>query len=173
MSFQLPSNGARTRRRHRAIEGGPAGRFSHAGIRNPVNGWYRLGGKGMKGPILAILLGCILMLQTTHAQDISTLDGRWTLDRGQSQFPKEIGFTADWLSDAIAADDAANGPAAGGGARSGGPGGRGGGGGGGRRGPVSNRQPPRESPRAAGRGAPLANEVRMPPGELAIPRTPT
>ena len=127
----------------------------------------------MKGPILAILFGCILMLQTTHAQDISTLDGRWTLDRGQSQFPKEIGFTADWLSDAIAADDAANGRAAGGGDRSGGRGGRRGGGGAAGRGPVSNRQPPRESLDDAERVALLTNEVRMPPVQLTIADTPT
>ena len=115
----------------------------------------------MKRPILAILFGCILMLQVAHAQDISTLDGRWTLDRGQSQFPKEIGFTADWLSDAIAAGDTASSPAAGGGARSGG------------RGRVSNRQPPRESLDDAERVAFLTNEVRMPPVQLTIADTPT
>src|SRR5256885_1689319 len=136
------------------------------------NRWYRLCGTRMKGPILAILLGCILMLQTTHAQDISTLDGRWTLDGGRSQFPKKIGFTADWLSDAIAAGDVANGPA-GGGARSDGRGGRRGGGVAAGRGPVSNRQPPRESLDDAERVALLTNEVRMPPAQLTIADTPT
>jgi len=82
----------------------------------------------MKRLIFAIVFGCIVIVQTqAHAQDTSTLDGRWTLDRGQSQFPKEIGFTADWLSDAIAATEADSGP--GGGARGGGRGGRRGGGG--------------------------------------------
>ena len=127
----------------------------------------------MKGPILGILLGCVLLLQTAHAQNIPTLDGRWTLDRGQSQFPKEIGFTADWLSDAMAAAEAANGPATGSGSGSGGRGGRRGGGGGAGRGPVSNRQPPRESLDDAERVALLTDEVRMPPVQLTIADTPT
>ena len=127
----------------------------------------------MTRPILAILFGCLVIPPVAHAQDSSRLDGRWTLNRGQSQFPKEIGFTADWLSDAIAAGEQANAGAAGGAARSGGRGGGRNGGGAAGRGPVSNRQPPRESVDDAERVELLTDEVRMPPLQLTIADTPT
>src|SRR3954471_3111395 len=83
----------------------------------------------MKGVIFVVLLGCIAALpQPAHAQEPASIAGQWALDRAHSQFPKEIGFTADWLNDAIAAAEAADaartggaGGAAAGGGRRGGP----------------------------------------------------
>jgi len=122
----------------------------------------------MKGRMFAILLACIAVLPPmTHAQATSGVGGQWALDRAQSQFPKEIGFTADWLNDAIAAAETANGVPSGG-APAGGRGGRRGGGGGVGRAAVPNRQPPRESLDDAERVAFLTNEVRTPPIRLTI-----
>src|SRR5438105_2771534 len=130
----------------------------------------------MKAVIFAILLGWIAVLpRTAHAQEAASIAGQWALDRSQSQFPKEIGFTADWLNDAIAAAEAASSTSAGAaGTPAGGRGGRrGGGGAANRAGTVSNRQPPRESLDDAERVAFLTNEVRTPPARLTITDTST
>ena len=130
----------------------------------------------MRGVIFAILLGWIAVLpRTAHAQEPASIAGQWALDRAQSESPREIGFTADWLNDAIAAAEAADA------ARSGGNGvpttGRGGRRGGGgvvnRGGAIPNRQPPRESLDDAERVAFLTNEVRTPPARLTITDAPT
>ncbi len=84
--------------------------------------------------------------------------GRWTLDRELSQFPREIGFSADFIS--------AGGPGT---ASSGGRGRRGGGGGGG-----GNRAfaVPRESQEDAARALQLTAEARNPSARLTIVDTP-
>ena len=129
----------------------------------------------MKGVMFAILLASIAALpRSAFAQQSASISGQWALDRAQSQLPKEIGFTADWLNDAIAAAEAADAARSGGtGAPAGGRGGRRGGGGAvNRGGAVSNRQPPRESLDDAERVAFLTNEVRTPPARLTIDDTP-
>src|SRR5262245_35743316 len=70
--------------------------------------------------VVALALGGALQ-PSISAQDGSDLSGQWTLNRDLSQFPREIGFSADFLS--------AAGPVGETGAR-GGRGRRGGGGGG-------------------------------------------
>jgi len=132
----------------------------------------------MKGVIFVILLGGIAALpRPAHAQEPASIAGQWALDRAHSQFPKEIGFTADWLNDAIAAAEAADAARTGGAGSAvpaGGRGGRRGGAGAvNRGGAVSNRQPPRESLDDAERVAFLTNEVRTPPARLTIADTPT
>jgi hypothetical protein len=123
----------------------------------------------MKRAMFAILLlGIASAPHGIHAQGAGELGGQWALDRAQSDFPKEIGFTADWLNDAIAAAEAADAAGRGGGAPAGGRGGRRGGGAGVGRGAVPNRQPPRESLDDAERVAYLTNEVRTPPARLTI-----
>ena len=129
----------------------------------------------MKGVRFAILLLWIAVLpRTAGAQAPASIAGQWALDRAHSQLPKEIGFTADWLNDAIAAAEAASAAGPGGAAPpAGGRGGRRGGGGAVNRGAVPNRQPPRESLDDAERVAFLTNEVRTPPARLTIAETPT
>jgi hypothetical protein len=39
------------------------------------------------------------------AQDAATLAGRWTLNRELSQFPREIGFNADWIASFVPSGD--------------------------------------------------------------------
>jgi hypothetical protein len=43
------------------------------------------------------------------AQDASGIAGRWSLNRELSQFPREIGFTADWMSAAPSGDNSTGG----------------------------------------------------------------
>jgi hypothetical protein len=93
------------------------------------------------------------------AQDASTLAGRWTLNRELSQFPREIGFNADWM-----AATGSGGDSTAGGGRQGGPPG-----GGGRTSfPVS-----RVSREDSMRNALLTDEVRNPPARLVITETAT
>lgn len=91
------------------------------------------------------------------AQDGSTLAGRWTLNRELSQFPREIGFDADWMAATGSGGDST----AGGGRQGGAPGG------GGRTSfPVS-----RVSREDSMRNALLTDEVRNPPARLVITET--
>jgi len=93
-----------------------------------------------------------------QAQDTSGLAGHWTLKRELSQFPREIGFDADWLP-------------TGGGVDSTGSGGRGGrGSGGGSAGAFTAR---RESEDDAKRVQQLTAEVRNPSTHLTIVETAT
>jgi len=46
---------------------------------------------------------------TPWAQDTPAIAGRWSLNRELSQFPREIGFTADWMSAAPSGDNSTGG----------------------------------------------------------------
>lgn len=93
------------------------------------------------------------------AQDTSPLAGRWALNRELSQFPREIGFGADWFAAGAAGLDP---PASGGRGR------RGPGGGG-----TAVPQARRESADDGKRVQQLTAEVRNPPALLTIAETPT
>ncbi len=93
------------------------------------------------------------------AQDTSAFAGRWTLNRELSQFPREIGFNADWMSAAPSGDDST--ASAGRGQRESGASGR-------TSFPVS-----RESREDATRRQLLTAEVRDPSAHLAIVETAT
>jgi len=91
------------------------------------------------------------------AQDASTLAGRWTLNRELSQFPREVGFSADWMATGSAGDSTP------GGSQGGAPGG------GGRASfPVS-----RISREDSMRNALLTTEARDPAAVLVITETAT
>ena len=93
------------------------------------------------------------------AQDATTLAGRWSLNRDLSQFPRDIGFSADWLAGSGSAGDP---PTASGRDQSGAPGG-------GRTSfPIS-----RVSREDSMRNAVLTSEVRDPSALLAIAETAT
>jgi hypothetical protein len=110
--------------------------------------------------ILAVLTGIgILRPASAGAQTESDLAGRWTLNRELSEFPREIGFGADWLSAARSAPDA---PASGGRGR------RGSSGGG--SGPFTAKP---QSEDDAKRVQQLTAEVRNPSAHLSIVETPT
>ena len=110
--------------------------------------------------VLAILVAAgIAHPAAAWAQDAPALAGRWTLNRELSQFPREIGFSADSMSASGSGGDSA--PAAGGGP--------GGASGGGRTAfPVS-----RVSREDSMRNALLTGEVRDPAVHLVIAETPT
>lgn len=94
----------------------------------------------------------------SRAQDNTDLTGRWTLNRGQSQFPREIGFNVDWASPRSAGSDTS------------------GGGGRGRRGSGGGAPgafiPSRETPDDVQRVSQLTDEVRAPAARLTIVDTP-
>jgi hypothetical protein len=102
------------------------------------------------------------------AQTDLRLNGVWTLNRGLSEFPPEVGFNPDWLGNAPAGGSSAPSGGGGGGGR-GGRGGRGGGGGGGGASSSGNNAAPvRESADDAARVRQLTAEVRTPPSRLTI-----
>ncbi len=113
---------------------------------------------------LAAVLMMPLALGAVHptaaaAQDASSLAGRWTLNRELSQFPREVGFNADW----IATSGSGGGSTAGGASQGGAPGG-------------SNRTSfpiSRVSREDSMRTALLTDEVRNPPARLVITETAT
>lgn len=113
---------------------------------------------------LAAVLMMPLALGTVHptaaaAQDPSSLAGRWTLNRELSQFPREVGFNADW----IATSGSGGGSTAGGASQGGAPGG-------------SNRTSfpiSRVSREDSMRNALLTDEVRNPSARLVITETAT
>jgi hypothetical protein len=115
---------------------------------------------------LAAVLMMPLALGAVHpaiasAQDTSPLAGRWTLNRELSQFPREIGFNADWI--AMPASGGGSTAAGGGQSQGGAPGG-------------SNRTSfpvSRVSREDAMRSALLTDEVRTPPARLVIIETAT
>jgi len=92
------------------------------------------------------------------AQDTSDLAGRWTLNRELSQFPREVGFGADWMSTGGSGPDSTAG---------GGRGRRGSGGGSG----AFTARP--ESEDDAKRVQQLTAEVRSPSSHLTIGETST
>jgi hypothetical protein len=111
--------------------------------------------------ILAVAIGIGTLLPTSvRAQDASDLAGRWTLNRGLSEFPREIGFNPDWQSTGGSSPDSTT---------SGGRGRRGSTGGGGR-GPFTSRP---QSEDDAKRALQLTAEVRNPSPHLTIVETPT
>ncbi len=103
-----------------------------------------------------------------YAQTASPLGGIWTLNRGISEFPPEIGFNPVWMTGAAGADGQ---QASSGGGR-GGRGGRSSGGGGGGRTPGSPFSSRQESYEDARRAQLLTAEVRNPPTRLTIVDTP-
>ena len=101
-----------------------------------------------------------------RAQAASPLGGVWTLNRGASEFPKEIGFNPAWVTPPTADGQPA--------ASSGGRGRRGSsGGGGGNRAPGSPFSTHQESYEDARRVQLLTGEVRNPPARLTIVDTPS
>ena len=115
--------------------------------------------------------GCLLLAAaiahptSLSAQDPAQLAGSWTLNRQLSQFPTDIGFSADFLG----ALGPGTGPAGGGrGGRRGG----GGGGGGGNRGGLGAPRIVRETEEDSQRISTLTDEVRTPFDHLTIAVTP-
>src|SRR5260370_20355317 len=108
--------------------------------------------------VVAMVAGNIPRYSSAWAQDASDYDGRWTLNREMSQFPREIGFDADWLSNGASGPDARP---------SGGRSRRGSSGGGAR--PFTARP---ESVDDAKRVQQLTAEVRNPSAHLMIVETP-
>ena len=95
------------------------------------------------------------------AQDASSLAGRWTLNRELSQFPREVGFNADWMATSASAGGST---AAGGGQSQGGaPGGS----------TRTSFPVSRVSREDSMRNALLTDEVRSPPTRLVIIETAT
>lgn len=113
---------------------------------------------GTSGRLARALLSCAAVFVAgsawsgLHAQGDGALSGAWTIDRDNSQFPREVGFDADFA-----------------------PTGRGEPGGG-RRGPAGGGppalRPQGESYDAAQRRQVLTDEVRLPPTRLTIVDTP-
>jgi len=111
-------------------------------------------------PVCLLLVAGIAAPTSLSAQNPMQLAGAWTLNRQLSQFPTDIGFSADFLG--------ALGPGAG-------PvgGGRRGGGGGGNRGGFGAPRVVRETEADSQRISTLTDEVRNPFDHLTIAVTPT
>jgi len=93
-----------------------------------------------------------------HAQEAASLSGTWTIDRDASEFPREVGFNADFLPAPGRGDSAPSGRR-----------GRGGsGGGGGGTAPQPALRPQGESYDAAQRREKLTDEVRTPANRLTV-----
>jgi len=112
-------------------------------------------------PVCLLLAAAVAAPTPLSAQNPMQLAGAWTLNRQLSQFPTDIGFSADFLG--------ALGPGAGpvGGGR------RGGGGGGGNRGGFNGPRVVRETEADSQRISTLTDEVRNPFDHLTIAVTPT
>src|SRR6478672_3235788 len=123
-------------------------------------------------PVCLLLVAAIAHPTSLTAQNPTQLAGAWTLNRQLSQFPTDIGFSADFLG--------ALGPGAGpvggdrGGRRGGGGrgGDRGGGGGGGNGGGFGAPRIVRETQEDSQRISTLTDEVRNPFDHLTIAVTP-
>jgi hypothetical protein len=120
--------------------------------------------------IFAVLLVVVAGLAAAgraplHGQTESGMNGVWTFNRSLSDVPKEVGFTADWMT-----------PPSGSGQESGsntsGRGRRGSGGGGSSRGSAAPFSTARESADDARRAQLLVAEVRTPPARLMVVDTP-
>jgi hypothetical protein len=115
---------------------------------------------------LATVLVMPLALGTAHpkvmsAQDTTTLAGRWVLNRELSQFPREVGFNADWIAASVPSGDSP--PPGGGQSQGGAPGG----------GNRTSFPVSRVSREDSMRNALLTDEVRNPPATLVITETAT
>jgi hypothetical protein len=108
--------------------------------------------------VVAMVAANIPRSSSAWAQDAPDFAGRWTLNRELSQFPREIGFDADWLANGASGPDAKP---------SGGRSRRGSSGGGAR--PFTARP---ESVDDAKRVQQLTAEVRNPSARLTIVETP-
>ncbi|MEQ1870768.1 MAG: hypothetical protein ABL961_12160 [Vicinamibacterales bacterium] len=123
--------------------------------------WLWAGGVSLIGALLGAPMAAPTRLAAQAASDLS---GTWTLDRDASQFPREIGFDADFLR--IPSGDSSR--SGGGRGRRGGDDGSAGGGGG----LQPARRPQGESFDDAQRRQRLTDEVRTPPARLTISETP-
>jgi hypothetical protein len=121
-------------------------------------------------PVCLLLAAAVAAPTPLSAQNPMQLAGAWTLNRQLSQFPTDIGFSADFLG----ALGPIGGPVGGGGRRGGGGGGnRGGGGGGANRGGFNGPRVVRETEADSQRISTLTDEVRNPFDHLTIAVTPT
>jgi hypothetical protein len=111
----------------------------------------------------SFLLLFLLIATSAHAQGASPLAGVWSLNRGLSEFPADMGFNPAWMS-AAARGDSQGGGSSGGGGR-----GRRGGSGSGSPAPFSSRQDSYEDAR---RLQLLQGEARNPPARLMIVESP-
>jgi hypothetical protein len=114
-------------------------------------------------PVCLLLVAAIAHPTSVSAQDPTQLAGAWTLNRQRSQFPTDIGFSADFLG-ALGPD---------GGPVGGNRGGRRGGGGGATRGGLGAPRIVRETEEDSQRISTLTDEVRNPFEHLTIAVTPT
>jgi hypothetical protein len=118
---------------------------------------------GISAIVVTALVAASSSFQNTSAQGAAAISGEWTLNRGSSEFPREIGFTPEWMRSGLETGQPA------GGERSGGRGGRrGGGSGGSSAGSTRPSSGPRESADDAKRAQLLTDEVRNPPTRLTI-----
>ena len=121
-------------------------------------------------PVCLLLAAAFAAPTPLSAQNPMQLAGAWTLNRQLSQFPTDIGFSADFLG----ALGPIGGPVGGGGRRGGGGGGnRGGGGGGANRGGFNGPRVVRETEADSQRLSTLTDEVRNPFDHLTIAVTAT
>ena len=120
-------------------------------------------------PVCLLLAAAVAAPTSLSAQSPMQLAGAWTLNRQLSQFPTDIGFSADFLG-ALGPDVA---PVGGGGGGRRGGGGRGGGGGGANRGGFNGPRVVRETEADSQRISTLTDEVRNPFDHLMIAVTPT
>src|SRR6185295_12395683 len=111
-------------------------------------------------PVCLLLVAAIAHPTSLSAQNPTQLAGAWTLNRQLSQFPSDIGFSADFL----AAPGRGAGPIRGGR--------RGSGGGGGNRGGFGAPRIVRETEEDSQRITTLTDEVRNPFDHLTIAVTP-
>ncbi|HEU5256681.1 MAG TPA: hypothetical protein VFU28_11870 [Vicinamibacterales bacterium] len=114
-------------------------------------------------PVCLLLAAAVATPTSLWAQNPMQLAGAWTLNRQLSQFPTDIGFSADFLG-ALGPGVA---PVGGGGGR------RGGGGGGANRGGFNGPRVVRETEADSQRISTLTDEVRNPFDHLTIAVTPT
>jgi hypothetical protein len=74
---------------------------------------YTQGARMTRSWLAAILVmpmaAGILHPTTAWAQDTPSIAGRWSLNRELSQFPREVGFTADWMSATPSGDNSTGG----------------------------------------------------------------
>jgi len=116
---------------------------------------------------LAAMIGAIALAGSSgppaaSAQTTSGLSGQWTLNRALSEFPREIGFTPDWMRSSVDREQAGSAGGRGGGRR-------GGGSSSGAARPFASRP---ESADDARRVQLLTAEVRDPPSHVTIAEIP-
>ena len=116
----------------------------------------------MFGILLTAAVAGVFQPAPAAAQDSSDFAGRWTLNRGASEFPREIGFDANWAAAGSAGDTTTT-------SGRGGRGGRGSSGGG----VASPFSAPLESAEDAKRVQQLTAEVRNPSARLTVVDTPS